>query len=644
MSENPYHNQAVQSQNEPQGQSQTPNQLQTPNNEPHIQLDTSNEPSPALSKKKSSDKNVNVTEKSIKSSELHDKLGDAHMNILPKKKLIICLSALALSMVISFADQQGITVAMSEIGKDLNAETTINWAGTASLLANTVCQVLFGRMSDIFGRKQVLLSCLAILVISDVACGVARTGIQFFIFRAGAGIGNGGISSLGMVILSDIVSLKERGKYQGILGASVGVGNTVGPLIFAAFIKRGSWRYFYYWLAPFGCLVGFIMYMLIEDRQKELRSILSRKEKFKKIDYFGTLLSTSSITLLMVAVSGGGSSYPWGSALIITLFVVGGFLFICFLLCEWKIPQLPMVPLRLFKSPSLCCLLFSNFFFGMSYFSFMYYLPYYFQIIKLKDELHTAIFVIPLVMAQAVMSIVSGQIITRTGHYIYVVYVGYGLWLLACGLMLIWNRGTNDGVNVVILLIMGTGVGFTFQPTMVACQAQSKKADRAVVISTRNVLRSFGGAVGIAVASTTVSNTLLNKVKEMESHNPTDIPTHYLNYLKNHIYDKIQIDGLNDKQITAVRGMYLASLRNYYYLLIPFMAICLISSFFVRDRGLQCIDELPEPKKQDLESCATSITMTNKNSGEHELSKDDQFERRSFDDKTVGEKSRKESV
>ncbi|KAK7678368.1 hypothetical protein QCA50_018581 [Cerrena zonata] len=152
---------------------------------------------------------------------------------------------------------------------------------------------------------------------------------------------------------------------------------------------------------------------------------------------------------------------------------------------------------------------------------------------------------------------------------------------------------------------MGTGVGFTFQPTMVACQAQSKKADRAVVISTRNVLRSFGGAVGIAVASTTVSNTLLNKVKEMESHNPTDIPTHYLNYLKDHIYDKIQIDGLNDKQITAVRGI---------------------------DRGLQCIDELPEPKKQDLESCATSITMTNKNSGEHELSKDDQFERRSFDD------------
>lgn len=139
---------------------------------------------PNMKKSLSTDKvNVSVSEK-----QLSDRLGDANMNILPRKKLIICLSALALSMVISFADQQGITVAMTEIGSDLHAEQTINWAGTASLLANTVCQVLFGRLSDIFGRKKILLFCLATLVISDVACGCAQTGLQFYIFRAGAGM------------------------------------------------------------------------------------------------------------------------------------------------------------------------------------------------------------------------------------------------------------------------------------------------------------------------------------------------------------------------------------------------------------------------------------------------------------------------
>lgn len=554
---------------------------------------------------------VTISQKEVDADDLMNKLGDSHMNILPRKKLIICLSALALSMVISFADQQGITVAMSAIGEELNAETTINWAGTASLLANTACQVLFGRLSDIFGRKKILLGCLAILIISDVACGVAKTGLQFFIFRAGAGIGNGGISSLGMVILSDIVTLKQRGKYQGILGASVGVGNAVGPVIFAAFIKRGSWRYFYYFLAPLGVLVFIVMYILIEDRPKNQQDPLSRSQKFKKIDYFGTLLSTSSITLLLVAVSGGGSSYPWGSPLIITLFVVGGVLFIAFILCEWKVPDLPMIPLRLFKCPSLCMILFSNFFFGMTYFSFMYYLPYYFQIIKSKNSLQTSVFVLPLVLGQAIMSIVSGQIISRTGHYIYVVYAGYGMWLLSCGLMLIWDKNTSDGICVLVLLIMGTGVGFTFQPTMVAAQAQAKKSDRAVVISTRNVLRSFGGAVGIAVGSTTVSNSFLDAIKNYRKHNVTDIPSSYLSYLEDHIYSEIDVDGLNPEQVEAVRSMFLSSLRNYYYLLIPFMAVCLISSFFIRDRGLQCIDELPAEKKQKpvADSCATSITV-----------------------------------
>lgn len=554
---------------------------------------------------------VTISQKEVDADKLMEKLGDSHMNILPRKKLIICLSALALSMVISFADQQGITVAMAQIGEELHAETTINWAGTASLLANTACQVLFGRLSDIFGRKKILLGCLAILIISDIACGVAKTGLQFFIFRAGAGIGNGGISSLGMVILSDIVTLKQRGKYQGILGASVGVGNAVGPVIFAAFIKKGSWRYFYYFLAPLGFLVLVVMYFLIEERPKDKEDPLSRADKFKKIDYFGTLLSTSSITLLLVAISGGGSSYPWGSPLIITLFVVGGVLFIAFILCEWKIPKLPMVPLRLFRSPSLCMILISNFFFGMTYFSFMYYLPYYFQIIKSKSSLGTSVFVIPLVMGQAVMSIVSGQIISYTGHYIYVVYAGFAMWLLSCGLVLIWDKHTSDGINVLILLIMGTGVGFTFQPTMVAAQAQAKKADRAVVISTRNVLRSFGGAVGIAVGSTTVSNSFLDEIKRYKKHNSTNIPDSYLSYLEDHIYSTIKTNGLNLEQVDAVRNMFLKSLRNYYYLIIPFMAVCLISSFFIKDRGLQCIDELPEPKKQRPvdNSCATSITV-----------------------------------
>lgn len=558
-------------------------------------------------KRDSKDVQVEVKEK-VSKTELADKLGDSHMNILPTKKIIIYLLTLGMIMIVSFADQNGVTVALTVIGKDLRAEESINWAGTASLLANCVSQVFFGRLSDIFGRKTVLLGGLLILAIADIGCGLCQTGVQFYICRAFAGIGNGCASSLGMVILSDIVSLKDRGRYQGILGTSVGIGNSIGPFIMAGFIRGLRWRNFYFFLGPFNIVVTTLTYFIIKPPQKKNDSILSKKDKFKKIDYLGILVATASLTLLLIPITGGGSTYPWNSTIVIAMFVVGGVLFFVFLLVEAKFATLPMVPLRIFKSPLVCLILLSNFFFGMLYFGFLYYAPYYYQMVKGKDMVGSSVLILPLVMSQALMSAVGGQIITFVGHYIHVVLIGFFLWLLGCCLLLVWSPTVSDGVIVVVLLIMGTGVGWTFQPTMVAVQAQSKKADRAVVISTRNVLRSFGGAVGISIGSATVSNSFLQKINSVYSNNKTHIPKSYLDYVKDNIYSQFSTSSLNLSQIKVIKNLYMDSLKNYFYCLIAFMAICFIGSLFIRDRGLQCIDEPPAKKKgEDLESSASSF-------------------------------------
>ncbi|KAK6877811.1 Citrate exporter 1 [Candida tropicalis] len=548
----------------------------------------------------------------IDSKELCEKLGDAHSNILPTSQIIIILLTLSLATLVSFMDQTGITVGLSEIGKDLNSQQTINWAGSASLLANTVCQVLFGRMSDIFGRKKVIMTCLMILIIGDVACSVAKTGIEFYIFRALAGIGNGGVSSLSMVILSDIVSLKDRGKFQGILGSSVGIGNAIGPFLMGAFIKTSSWRSYYYFLAPLGFMVNVIFYFCLNNNSKKLNQVVSRKEKFKNIDYFGILIASASLTLLLIPLNGGGSTYPWDSKIVIIMFTLGGSLMILFLVIEWKFAKLPMIPLRLFKSKSLCLLYFATFCFGAAYFSFTYYMPYYFQIIKGKDEIQTAIFVLPLVLTQAGGSIISGQIITRTGHYFYVVTAGYILWLLSCCLLILWNESLNDGICILILLIMGSGVGCSFQPSMVAVQANCLKSERAVAISTRNVLRSLGGCVGIAVGSTIVSNTVLKELNSINDDN-TSLTDSIITYIQGHIYEKINISNLDPIQVSEIRDIYSRGLRNYFYFLIPLMGICVVTALFVKDNGLKALDEqedqVPTQKVKDIESSATSITI-----------------------------------
>lgn len=541
------------------------------------------------------------TPNSLEKKALAEQLGDVHMNILPPKKLIICLAAMSLGLFISFSDQTSITVALPNIASDLNAETTINWAGTSALLANTVFQVLFGRLSDIFGRKTVLMTCLAILAISDLACGFAQTGVQFFIFRAFAGIGNGGIQSLTMVIMSDIVTLKQRGKYQGILGAQVGLGNAIGPFIMAGFIKHSKWRNFYYMMTPLVCLVAITIFILVKNdsTKNNLDNVLSNREKFKNIDYFGLIFLSAALTLLLIPISGGGSTYAWNSTIVIVMFIIGTLCLCGFLFIEWKVSRLPMIPLRLFKHLLLSQVLLSNFLFGMAYYGFLYYMPYYFQIVRNLDVIVSTVFLLPLVLMQSIISIVSGQVISYTGHYLPTIICGYVLWTLSCGLLLLWDTNTNYGAIAVILFIMGCGVGCTFQPTMIAAQAQARRSERAVVISTRNVIRSFGGAVGVAMGSLIVSNSLLKEITKAEA-SPQDygnIPQSYLLYFKAHLYNRIEMTGISETQAHFIRKMYMKSIRDFFYLTIPLIGICLVSTLVVKDTGLQCIDE----KRPELE-------------------------------------------
>ncbi|KAI5961855.1 uncharacterized protein KGF55_003826 [Candida pseudojiufengensis] len=550
---------------------------------------------------------INNVNKNLDSKELAEKLGDAHFNQLQSSQIIIILCTLGLANFVSFADQTGITVGLTEIGKSLDAQQSINWAGSASLLANTVCQVLFGRLSDIFGRKNVIMTCLMILCIGDIACSVARNDVEFYVFRALAGIGNGGVSSLCMVILSDIVSLKDRGKYQGILGSTVGFGNAIGPFLMSAFIKSSSWRSYYYFLAPLSFVVNIVLYFSLKN-SKKLDDVLTRSEKFKQIDYFGILTATIGLTLILVPLNGGGSTYAWNSTLVIVMFTIGGIFMFIFLGVEWKIAKLPMVPLNLFKNISLCLIYAATFCFGATYYSFTYYLPYYFQIVKGKDEIHTSIFLLPLVLCQAGFSVVAGQIITRTGHYGYVVMSGYVLWCISCGLLVLWDQHLPDGINILILLIMGCGVGFSFQPSMVAVQAHCKKSERAVAISTRNVLRSLGGCVGIAIGSAIVSNSVLNTLNNLPS--TTSLSQDTIDYIKTHIYNKINTSTLSILETNEIKTIYSNALKNYYYFLIPLMGIAVITTIFVKDNGLCAIDEKPPTKKrEDLESSASSMTL-----------------------------------
>jgi len=270
---------------------------------------------------------------------LHDQT-----NILPKKRLIVVFAALASALLITYIDQNSIGVVLPTIGQDLNSTSTIVWAGTASLIANTAFQVLYGRLSDIFGRKVILLVCLCLLALADLLCGFTQTGPQLYAFRGIAGVANGGIMALTMMIVSDVTTLEMRGKYQGILGSCVGLGNTIGPFIAAGFTKGTTWRATFWFICPLSVCVAIILFFLLPPATIPPGPL---RNKLRNIDYAGILLSSSGNILLLIPVSGIKTQFRASSPLTIAMLTLGSTLLVLFVVNEWKWARLPFLPCKL---------------------------------------------------------------------------------------------------------------------------------------------------------------------------------------------------------------------------------------------------------------------------------------------------------
>lgn len=269
---------------------------------------------------------------------LHDQT-----NILPFAQLMVVFSGLAVSLLITMSDQNGISVTLPTIARDLDAQNTISWAGTSSLIANTMFTVLYGRLSDIFGRKIVYISALVLLCIADLCCGLSVKPAMFYVFRGLAGVAGGGVTSLTMIIVSDVVTLEKRGKYQGILGAALGIGNIIGPFMAAAFIMRSTWRGFFWLISPLAACSAFIGYFLIPDNARRGHFW----ENIGRIDWWGVLASSVGVIFLLIPISGGGSYFQWDSPMVISMLVIGGCALISFIFIEWKVATLPMLPSKL---------------------------------------------------------------------------------------------------------------------------------------------------------------------------------------------------------------------------------------------------------------------------------------------------------
>ncbi|KAK4504907.1 hypothetical protein PRZ48_002870 [Zasmidium cellare] len=512
---------------------------------------------------------------------LHDQT-----QLLPRGQLILVFVIMATALMVCFIDQNGIGVLLPDIARDLNAASSISWAGTSALIANTVFQVLYGRLSDLFGRKNIMLSALVLLSLTDLACGLSVNSTMLYIFRGLAGVANAGITSLSMMIVSDIVTLQERGKYQGILGFMVGMGNAAGPLIAAGFAVHTTWRGLFYLLAPL-CMVAFVAsWRWLPTNMPKL----NWRETLAKIDVLGLFLGTAAIILLLIPVSSGGhAGTPWDSPMVIAMLVVGGVCFIAFLLVEWKWAKLPMMPLSMFKSPSVAAMMAQSLLLGMSYQTYLYFLPLYFQNVRGKSALISACLQLPMVGSQSIASISGGLYMSKFNRYGEVIWAGFGFWTLGAGLFIMAGRDLNIGLVALFEIFIGIGTGLTFQPTLVALQAHCPKAQRAVATSNRNFFRSSGGAIGLAVSSAILANVLKASLPQR------------LRYVSERTFAVPNLSEFSVADRNAIVDAYSDASRAVFIFCVPLAGIALLLSAVIKDKGLVRKEEQQAAKEEAQE-------------------------------------------
>ncbi|KAF5534367.1 major facilitator superfamily transporter [Fusarium napiforme] len=421
-----------------------------------------------------------------------ESIGGQRNSDLPRKRLLISITALSVCLFVSFLDQTSVSTATPSVAGELKTGTSTSWIGTSFLIASTAFQLINGRLSDIFGRKNMLLLCLFLMGVGDLACGFAKTPVQLYVFRSIAGVGGGGINSLVMII------------ELGMLGAIIALANGVGPFLGGAIVQSATWRWVF-WMIPIITLPTTAIiwfYLPLKHRSGEYMA------KIKKIDYGGIVLNIAATLLLLIPISGGGVTYAWTSAFFIATVIMSIFLAVLFVLFEWKLAKLPIMPLRLYRAPHCWALYLQSFLTGLAYFGNFFYLPLYFQSVLGYDALVAGALILAVVIPTSLTSILSGQYMSRVGSYMHCILAGFALWTLGNGLTLIFDRETKLGPLIGVLIVEGAGIGFTLQPTLVGMYANGRSEDRAVTTGLRNFIRTIGGAFGVVISGVILSNTL----------------------------------------------------------------------------------------------------------------------------------------
>jgi EmrB/QacA subfamily drug resistance transporter len=483
----------------------------------------------------------------------------------------VVFAGLMLVLLLAALDQTIVATALPTIVGDLGGLNRLAWVTSAFLLAQTVVTPIYGKLGDLYGRKRVLQSAIVVFLAGSALCGQAQSMTELIAFRAIQGLGAGGLVVLIQAVIGDVVPPRERGRYQGLFGAVFGVASVGGPLLGGLIVQAVSWRWIFYVNIPIGIVALVVLGRALPATRSDARPT---------IDYVGAALLAAALSAIVLVTSLGGNTWPWGSTEVLLVGGLGIALLAAFIAAEGRARE-PIVPLELLRDRVFAVAGTLSLIVGFALFGSVTFLPLYFQTVFAASPTGSGLRLVPMMAGVLTMSIVSGQLITRTGRYR--AFPILGTALMTVGLLLLSQLGvsTSTATSSLYLLVLGLGLGSVMQVLVLVVQNAVDYSVLGAATSAVTLTRGIGGSLGTAVFGSIFSS-------ELSSHLHGALPGAFARQVSGGgRLTGAQVLRLPETARSAYQHAYVVSLRPLFLMAAGVAAAGFILSLMLPERPLR---------------------------------------------------------